>query len=103
MTTTKTHGAKPGQVTPKNKAPGACNTEGLTTNTNGANFRTDGAINQAHSANAIANQVARLTIAGHRVHKGKTGDFIVCKYGLARYCKDFAELQAFAKQLGIKQ
>ena len=87
--------------TTKEKAPGACDSKGLTTDTNGANFRTDGAIKQAHDGNAIANQLARLALAGHIVHKGSTGDYSVCKFGMTRYCKDFAELQAFSKQLGV--
>jgi hypothetical protein len=84
------------------KAPRACDSKGLHTDTNGANFRTDGAINQAHDGKAIASQLARLALAGHTVHKGGAGDFTVCKYGMTRYCKDFAELQDFAKQLGVK-
>lgn len=50
---------------------------------------------------ALAAQIARLALAGHAVHKGQHGDFTVCKYGMSRYCKDFAELQAFAVQLGV--
>jgi hypothetical protein len=45
--------------------------------------------------------IAQLTVAGHAVHQGHAGDFTVCKYGMTRYCKDLAELQAFAKQLGV--
>ena len=89
--------------TTNEKAPGACDSKGLTTDTNGANFPTDGAINQAHDGKATATQLAHLALAGHTVHKGGAGDFTVCKYGMTRYCKDFAELQDFAKQLGIKQ
>lgn len=48
-------------------------------------------------------QIAKLALAGHAVHKGQCGDYLVCKYGMSRWCQDFAELQAFAKQLGIKQ
>jgi hypothetical protein len=90
-------------TTTTQKAAGASNTNGLTTHTNGADFRTGGAINQAHSGNAIANQVAHLQLAGHAVHTGTRGDFTVCKYGMTRYCQNFTELQTFAKQLGIKQ
>ena len=50
---------------------------------------------------AIANQIARLALAGHHVIKGDRGDFTVCKYGLTRYCANFAELAAFARQLGV--
>ena len=48
-----------------------------------------------------AHLIAQLTVAGHTIHKGHAGDFTVCKYGMTRYCKDFAELQAFSKQLGV--
>jgi hypothetical protein len=46
-------------------------------------------------------QIQQLALAGHVVHKGQSGDFLVCKYGMSRYCQDFAELQAFARQLGV--
>ena len=58
-------------------------------------------IQQAPGGKAIANQVARLALAGHAVHRGKDGDFTVCKFGMTRYCEDFAELQAFAVKLGV--
>jgi len=90
-------------TTTTQKAAGAMNSNGQHTDTNGANFPTDGAINQAHDGKAIATQLARLALAGHIVHRGDIGDFTVCKYGMTRYCKDFAELQAFARQLGVKQ
>lgn len=51
---------------------------------------------------AIANHIARLALAGHHVIKGINGDYTVCKYGLTRYCANFAELQAFALKLGVK-
>jgi hypothetical protein len=69
----------------------------------GANYRTDRAIHQAGDGKAIAAQLARLALAGHVVHKGGAGDYTVCKYGMTRYCKDFAELQAFSRQLGVSQ
>jgi hypothetical protein len=90
-------------TTTMQKAAGASNTNGLSTDTNGANFRTDGAIQQAPDGKAIATQLAELAIAGHVVHKLIDGGYLVCKYGMTRYCKDFAELQAFARQLGVKQ
>lgn len=90
-------------TTTMQKAAGATNSNGQHTDTNGANFRTDGAIQQAHDGNAIATQLARLALFGHTTHKGSAGDFTVCKYGMTRYCKDFTELQAFARQLGVTQ
>jgi len=98
---TTNHGGVPGVTTPIEKAAGASITNGLHTHTNDANFRTDGAIRQAPDGNVIVHQIAVLTLAGHTVHKGGDGDFIVCKYGLTRYCADFAELQAFAVKLGV--
>ena len=85
------------------KAAGATNSNGQHTDTNGADFRTDGAIEQAPSGKAIATQLAQLAIAGHVVHTGQSGDYTVCKYGMTRYCQDFEALQAFARQLGVKQ
>lgn len=57
-------------------------------------------MNHTHGQ-AVAHLVARLTMAGHKVIKGKDGDFTVCKYGLSRYCADYAELHAFAMKLGV--
>jgi hypothetical protein len=83
------------------KASRACDSEGLPTNTNSADFLSHGATNQAHDGKAIADQIARLALAGHVVHKGQSGDYIVSKYGMTRYCRDFAEIAAFARQLGV--
>ena len=83
------------------KAAGATNSNGQHIDTNSSNSPTDEAINQAYDGKAIATQIARLALAGHIVHKGSAGDFTVCKYGMTRYYKDFTELQAFARQLGV--
>lgn len=48
-------------------------------------------------------QIAKLALAGHAVHKGQSGDYLVCKYGMSRYCQDFLELQAFARKLGVSK
>ena len=82
------------------KAPGATNATGLNTDTNASDYRNRVALNQASDANVIASQIARLTLAGHVVHKGTHGDFIVFQYGLTRYCADFAELVAFPQKVG---
>jgi hypothetical protein len=81
------------------KAPGAINTEGLTTDTtNDLNFATG-----TRHSKAIATQVAELALRGHTVHQLKDGGFLVCKYGHTFHAADFAELQAFARRLGVSQ
>ena len=81
------------------KAPGAINTEGLTTDTtNDLNFATG-----ERNLKAITTQVAQLAIRGHAVHQLKDGGFLVCKYGHTFHANDFAELQAFARRLGVSQ
>lgn len=81
------------------KAPGACNTEGLDTNTtNDLNF----AIGQRHGK-AVATLMAQLAIKGHAVHTLKDGGFLVCKYGYTHHAADFEALQAFARKLGVSE
>lgn len=88
---------------PNRKAPGVSDdSKGLMTITNKADSASDGPTNQAPDSHAIAYQIARLALAGHVVHKGTDGDYLVCKYGMTRWCKDFAELAAFAKKLGVQ-
>ena len=83
------------------KAPGATNSKGLRNHTNGMDFRSQGAIDQALDGKSIAHQIARLALAGHVVHQAEGGDFLVTRWGQTRYCADFAELQAFAVKLGV--
>ena len=86
-------------ATTNEKAPGAINTEGLTTDsTNDLNFATG-----TRHSKAIATQFAELAIRGHAVHQLKDGGFLVCKYGHTFHAADFAELQAFARRLGVSQ
>jgi len=80
------------------KAPGACNTEGLRTNTNDLNFAT-----VSRYRKAIAMQVAELALRGHAVHPMSDGGYLVCKYGYTFYASDFDALKAFAKRLGVSQ
>ena len=85
--------------TTNGKAPGACDSEGLDiSTTNDLDFATG-----TRHGKAEATQIAELALAGHAVHKGKCGDYLVCKYGLSRYCQDFDELQAFARKLGVSK
>jgi len=53
-------------------------------------------------ANRVATLLAKLALAGHVVHRGPASDFMVCKYGLSRWCRDLGELEDFARQLGVK-
>ena len=78
------------------KAPAPSKVQGAFQITNTVNFPT-----AEQKSKAIANQIAVLALAKHHVFKGDMGDFTVCKYGMTRYCADFAELQAFARKLGV--
>lgn len=49
----------------------------------------------------IADQIARLTQAGHDVIKGRIGDNMVCEFSWTPYCVNFLELAAFAVQMGV--
>jgi len=102
MTTHINLGQAPRLNTPIEKAPEACDSKGLNDYSNTSNFATNQAIQQAPDAKAIATQIAKFAIAGHAVHKGQIGDFIVTKWGQTRYCKNFAELRAFALKLGVQ-
>jgi hypothetical protein len=51
----------------------------------------------------VAMQIARLKQAGHVVHRGVDGGYLVCKYGYTHHAQDFAALQCFARRLGVKQ
>lgn len=84
-------------ITTKEKSPTPSKVQGDFQITNTVNFPT-----AAQKSQAIANQIAVLALAGHHVHRGTDGDYLVCKYGLSRWCSDFAELQAFAKKLGVQ-
>jgi hypothetical protein len=51
----------------------------------------------------LAGLIAKFAIAGHTVIRGTAHDFTVTKWGMSRYCVDFAALAAFARQLGVTQ
>jgi RsiW-degrading membrane proteinase PrsW (M82 family) len=50
----------------------------------------------------VAMQIARLKQAGHVVHRGVDGGYLVCKYGYTHHAQDFAALQCFARRLGVQ-
>lgn len=103
MTCTTQNGGVPGSSTPIKKGQGAPSTLTPKHDTNSAYFRSHGPIQQAPDGKAISTQIARLALAGHAAHKGQRGDYLVSKYGMTRYCADFAELAAFAQKVGVNQ
>ena len=82
--------------TTKRKAPAPTKTQGAFQITNHVDCPTAGP-----HGKALATQLDQLAFAGHEVHKGSNGDFLVCKYGLSYRCDDFAELQDFSRKLGV--
>ena len=54
--------------------------------------------------NGTATLIARLTLAGHLVHRGSEHDFDVIhrKHGMSYYAQDFAALQSFAERVGVR-
>ncbi len=48
---------------------------------------------------------AKFAMRGYLVHEGGNDDYIVVKsdWCMSRHCKDFAELQAFARKLGVSK
>ncbi len=83
------------------KAPGACDSTGLHTDTNTPNFASHGPIDQSPDLKEIAFQIAHLAITGRAVQKLAGGGYLVCKYGYAHHASDFAALQCFARRLGV--
>jgi hypothetical protein len=83
-------------MTTNEKAPGACDSKGLTTDTNDLNFATG-----QRRSKAIATQIAEFAMAGHAVHQLVNGGYSVTRWDLARHCADFAELQSLARQMGV--
>ena len=51
---------------------------------------------------AIASLIAQFALTGHEVHRGDDGDFLVSRWGLSRWCADFAELKIVARKLGVR-
>ncbi|MDT7514678.1 hypothetical protein [Rhodoferax mekongensis] len=90
----------------KEKAPSTPHAEGPSGNPNrdlnSTQQETDAQAEAAHQK-LITTQIAKLALAGHAVHQLKAGGFMVCKYGLTKFCRDFAELHAFAVKLGVNE
>jgi hypothetical protein len=67
----------------------------------GAAFPADELQDADLEAKATETLIAKLALAGHTVHAGRAGDFMVTRRGISRHCQDFDSLQAFARQLGV--
>ncbi len=53
---------------------------------------------------AEATLMAQLALAGHAVHRAADGGYLACRHGCIKFCRDLAELQAFARLVGaVKQ
>ena len=94
MESFKVNSTKGNGLTADNSQPAEASTQ----DTNDLNFATG-----KRNSKAIATQVAELASRGHAVHQLKDGGFLVCKYGHTFHANDFAELQAFARRLGVSQ
>ena len=48
-----------------------------------------------------ATLIAQFALAGHVIHRGRCGDYTVCKFGKSHYCQDLIQLHAYALPLGV--
>jgi hypothetical protein len=78
------------------KAPSACNTKGLTTNSSNHNF----AIESTYSK-AVTSQVAKFALNGHAVYPLADGGFLVSRFDYLHRAPDFESLKVFTKRLGV--
>ena len=86
-------------TTTNEKAPGACDSKGLTTDTNGANFpTTDG------EGKALKTQAAGFAQAGHTLHRTDPKDGAVsywaARWGLVRHLPTIDAARRFLDQVG---
>lgn len=82
----------------KEKALSVCGTKGFQNHSDNAGNSTD----DPRPGKALETLKAQFAIMGHQVYEGSDDDFIVTRWGMSRYCKDLAELQAFAVLMGVK-
>lgn len=99
--TTNMHGGVPGSGTPidQEKAPGACNTEGLSTDANDPDFLTPDEKDKEFSTLA-----AGFALAGHALHRSDPKDGTVSywaeRWGLVRYLPTIDAARRFLAQIG---
>jgi hypothetical protein len=83
----------------KEKAPGACGTEGLQTHTNGANFPT-----ADDQGKAFASLSAGFAQTGHALHRTDAKDGTVtywaARWGLVRFLPTIDTARRFLDQIG---
>ena len=83
------------------EAPGACDSKGLTNNTNDLNFATG-----TRARKAFATLATRFTIAGYSLQRtdAKDGDvnYYAVRWGLARHLGSIDEATSFLLQTGGK-
>jgi len=58
------------------------------------------ALDSARREKELAPLIAQLALQEHAVHKGQSGDFLVCRWGMSKYCQDASALQDFARLVG---
>jgi hypothetical protein len=84
---------------PNEKAPGACNSKGLTTDTNGANFPTTD-----DEGKAFQTLVTGFAHAGHTLHQTQAKDgsvtYWAARWGLVRYLPTIDVARRFLAQIG---
>lgn len=47
-----------------------------------------------------ATLLARFALLGHAVTRLRGGDYLVCRWGMSRYCHDLESLESFLEMLG---
>ena len=86
-------------TTTHEKAPGACDSKGLTTDTNGANFPTTD--DEGKAFHTLVNGFAH---AGHTLHQAEAKDGTVtdwaARWGLVRYLPTIDAARRFLDQIG---
>ena len=86
-------------MSPKEKAQGATNTEGLPTNTNGINFGT-----ADYSSKAFSRLQAKFALEGHLLRRTVSSDggwsYVAERWGQARALRTLDEVRGFLVQIG---
>lgn len=49
----------------------------------------------------LVGMIAAFALRGHTVHELADGGFLICRWGLSKYCACLSELQAAGRQMGV--